>query len=209
MAAEEDEDTLIGDLISGKPGPAAVPDDEANTPGTITNDGLEVSSVEVGGVIIDKYGNKWQVPGGNAEDFDDLYAGDIYKIPKEMSDVFHVQMIRLDQVHEYQLRGFVLILQEELGIPPEMIKDMGHPLDRYHRVGDAVMVKIPHIINKRLQQKKEDETRRRLLELEPTPEMLKRAGLDGLLVEHKIGFTGADPATRGLLRADESGKGRI
>ena len=213
MANPDLDDSMIEELMNGsKAGPGEVPPDvKTNTPpiASLASEGLEVESVEVGGVIIDKYGNRWQVPGGNTEDFDDLYAGDIYKIPKEMAETFHVQMIRVDQVHEYQLRGFVLVLQEELNIPLEMIKDMGHPLDKYHRVGDAVMVKIPHVINNMLQKRKEDEAKRRLLELEPTPEMLKRAGLDGILVEHKLGFTGVDPAKRSLLNADESGKGRI
>jgi hypothetical protein len=186
------------------------PEDETNNEGNAPSnnaDGLEVSSLEVAGVIIDDYGNRWQVPGDNVTDLDDLYAGDIYKIPKELEAKFFVQMIRVEQLKEYTLRHFVPVLQEELGIPKELVKDMGHPLDRYHVVGDSIMVKIPHEIRNMIEARKVRETKQRLLNLEPTEEMVKRAGVDaGMMIEHKLGFTGADPAKRQGIFVDEKGK---
>lgn len=167
---------------------------------------VEAKTLEVAGMIRDDYGNEWQVPGDNVQDLDDLYAGDVYKIPDSLSAKFFVQMIRVDELKEYMLRKFVPVLQEELEIPKSMIKDMGNPLDRYHVVGDAIMVKIPHEIRNRLEDRKVRTVKRRLMDLEPTAEMMKKAGIDsGMMVEHKICFNIQDPRQREGIFVDESG----
>lgn len=175
-------------------------------------EGLEIQGLEVGGVklegetISDALGNTWQVPGDNVSDLDDLYAGDVYKIPKSITDVFHVQMIRKDQLQEYLMRRFVPITLKELGLPADLLKT-GHPLDSYHVVGDSIMVKIPHAINNRIQEAKTRETKQRLLDMEATPETIKHAGVDsGMMIEHRLGFTAADPAKRQGVYVNEQGK---
>lgn len=196
----------IDDLLKGADEPAKAPEDEANNEEIApeSNLGLEISSLEVGGVLIedgyikDDRGNVWQVPGDNVRDLDDMYTGDIYKIPPEMEKNFHVQMIRQDQLKEYMLRKFVPVTQEELKIPKELIKDMGNPLDRYHCVGDSIMVKIPRVIREKLIQKRDNEVIERLQQLEPTKKMLEKAGQDGisLTVTHDRSYTPADVANR-------------
>ena len=208
---------LLDEVENGQPGveaeePLFGADAVANSASESEPEGLDIRELEVGGVKIegetieDALGNKWQVPGDNVSDLDDLYAGDVYKIPSAMSEVFHVQMIRKDQLQEYLMRRFVPVTLKELGLPEELLKT-GHPLDSYHVVGDAIMVKIPHVINNRIQENKVKETKRRLMDLEPTPEIIKKAGIDsGMMVEHRIGFTGADPTKRPGFYADETGK---
>lgn len=174
----------------------------------VDDDGIEVDSLEVAGVIRDKYGNTWQVPGDNVEDLDDLYAGDIYKIPPEMEKDFHVQMIAISELKAYALRHFVPVLQEELGIPAHLIKDMGSPLDKYHCVGDAIMVKIPRVIHERIKAMETKEVKERLINMEPTQEMLKKANRDGIMMsyEHKTSVNIADPTNRQGIFADEQGR---
>lgn len=180
--------------------------------GLDSNEGLTFNTLEVGGVKIegetieDGLGNTWQVPGGNVDDLDDLYAGDVYKIPAEITDKFHVQLIRKDQLQEYLMRQFVPITLKELKLPVELLKT-GSPLDGYHVVGDAILMKIPHAINNRIQARKEKEVRDRLMALEPDEAQMKKAGIDaGLMVEHRLGFTPADPGKRQGIFANEQGK---
>lgn len=173
-----------------------------------TDDGIEIASLEVAGVIRDEYGNTWQVPGDNVEDLDDLYAGDIYKIPAAMEEKFHVQMIAISELKAYALRHFVPVLQEELGIPKELIKDMGSPLDKYHCVGDAIMVKIPRVIHDRIKELEVRETKERLIQMNPTQAMLKKGSRDGIIMsyEHKTSVNLADPNNRQGIFADEQGR---
>lgn len=180
--------------------------------GQEVNSGVEFSSLEVGGVkiegktITDALGQTWQVPGDNVSDLDDLYAGNVYKIPESITKDFWVQMIRVDQLKEYMMRGFRPVQLKELGIPEELLKT-GSPLDSYHVVGDSILMKIPHAIRDRIEAAKEKETRDRLLAMEPTEEMMKRAGVDhGMDIQHRLGFTKADPRARMGVYADDQGK---
>lgn len=169
--------------------------------------------VEVGGVLMDEQGNTWQVPGGNVEDLDDLYAGDVYKLPRGYTgdinykpkageipaeSMFFVQIVPIARHREFLTRGFALMKLTELGIPEELANTSGSPLDSYHVVGDTVMVKIPLLIARRLHERKIKEVKERLKEVEPTQEMMRKAQLDGVMTrfERKTDASLVDPSKR-------------
>jgi hypothetical protein len=172
---------------------------------------LEFKKIEVSGIAIegetisDGLGNTWQVPALNTEDFDDLYAGDVYKVPKSILDVFHVQMVPVSRLTEYRMRQFVPVTLNELGIPAELALTSGSPLDGYHVVGDSVMVKIPRVIFDRIQERKNKEARRRREEMEPTKEMIRKAEESGIMsrVTRQTSATLVDPNNRLGLGLEE------
>lgn len=175
---------------------------------TPSEDGIEVGEIEVAGVVRDKYGNTWQVPADNVEDYDDLYAPEAYaKLPDELTKVFHVQGVPQKQIQEYMARGFVPVRQEEVGIPAEARRMTGQPLDGYHVVGDMVLVKIPHAINDRIQAAKVRETKRRLTAIEPTADMVKKSAESGVAtkMERTRSITPASMMPGKQLKADEQG----
>lgn len=175
---------------------AETPTPDDGTVGSVS-DGLEIKELEVAGVITDRYGHVWQVPADNVDDLDDLYAGEPYKVPPELSDVFHVQLIPLKRLKEYQARNFVPVTLEEMAIPDELLKD-GTPLDRFHVVGDSILVKIPKIIKDRIDAKKIKEVKERLKEVEPTKEMIQRAQQSGFMtrIEKSTRVDQVDPSKR-------------
>lgn len=176
--------------------------------------GISVGEIEVAGVVRDKYGNSWQVPGDNVEDFDDLHAGDAYsaeKLPKELVETFSLLTVPINRVQEFAGKGWVAVRNEELAIPQEVLRMTGSPLDGYHQIGDAILMKLPKRLHEWRNKKKDEETKRRLAETEPTKDMIERAAKSGLHARSEIkhGVVGADPANREGVFADNDGRGSL
>jgi hypothetical protein len=187
----------LGSLID-EPGDAPKVDVDGVTTEEVAG-AANATELEVAGVITDDYGHTWQVPGDTVEDLDDLYAGDVYKIPEHLTKKFHYQLVPHVKAKDYAQRQFVPVTLEELNIPPEFKLNTGQPLDSYHNVGDCILMKIPRVIHERLQARKIKEVKKRLREMEPTEAMLKRAKESGVImkVERQTGFTLAGPKVGG------------
>jgi len=169
---------------------------------------VELSQLEVAGVVRDKYGNTWQVPADNVEDFDDLYAPDAYaKLPDAITKDFHVQGVPMKRVQEYMSKGFIPLRLEEVGIPAEARRMTGQPLDGYHVVGDMVLMKIPHKLAQRIQLAVVKETKRRLASIEPTADMVRKSAASGVAtkVERTQNYTPASMMPGKQLKADDQG----
>lgn len=183
------EQTLEELLGSGQPSPnevvngAAKADEYEVKPEETSAKPVEGKTLEVGGVMIeDGLGNTWQVPAGNTEDLDDLYAGNVYKFPESLTKDFHVQLIPITRLREYVARKFVPVRLSEVGIPQELQATTGQPLDSFHTVGDSILVKIPRVIFDRINAAKVKEVKDRLAQLEPTEEMKKKAQQSGVVL---------------------------
>jgi len=165
----------------------------ANTPTTgIPGDALEFSKIEAGGIIKDNFGNEWQVPANNVEDYDDLHAPDFYaNLPKELTDVFDVVGVPTAKIKDWMQRRFAPVFQSEIGLSEEMRRFAGSPVDSVHTIGDMTLMKIPKVLNARRQNAKIKETKRRLDSIEPTAEMIKKAEASGIMtkVERKMAQT--------------------
>jgi hypothetical protein len=187
----------LGSLID-EPGDAPQVDADGVTTEEVAG-AVEAKTLEVAGVITDDQGHTWQVPGDNVEDFDDLYAGEVYNIPNELTQKFHYQLVPHAKMRDYAQRRFVPVTLEELSIPAEFKANTGQPLDSYHNVGDCILMKIPRVIHERLQARKIKEVKRRLREMEPTEAMLQRAKQSGIImkVERQTGATIVGPKVGG------------
>ena len=165
-----------------------------NPSGIPTADGaLEFNKIEAGGIIKDAFGNTWQVPAQNVEDYDDLYAPDFYaSVPKELSDVFQLVGVPTTKIRDWTQKGYVPVHQSELGITQEMRRFSGEPTDSIHTIGDLTIMKIPKVIHERRQALKIKETKRRLESVEPTAEMKAKAAASGIMtkVERKMSQSG-------------------
>lgn len=144
----------------------------------ITQDTLQAATMtaeklEVAGVIIDSKGRTWAPPADNVEDLYDLYAHNPLSVPVP-EDGFHYQTFRLDQVDAAKARGFVVVMQDEVGIPASDLDD-GKPVERAHRVGDAVLMKIPQVYRDAIEKRKNQRAREVVEACEPTQEMIERA----------------------------------
>ena len=200
------------------------PEEPNDAPPPNSEEGVEFGIVEVGGVLRDKFGNTWQVPGGNVEDIADLYKGNVYQAPRGFTfdvsykhdprvkghdipeaQMLYLQLVPTARIREYTSRGFVPVLLSEVGVPEEFANTSGSPLDKYHCIGDAVLVKIPLLIARAIKQASINETKRRLKEIEPTKEMMEKARLDGVAtkIEQSRAFDLANPETRQGLYAPE------
>lgn len=143
--------------------------------------GLEINDIEVAGVVKDRYGNTWAIP---AESEDDLSnydpSGPFGKI--QYDPAFHYQLVREDEVMRKKTEGFVVCTLEELGLEAFTVPgapDHGTPTTAIFHQIDAVMVKIPKVLADRRQKRKEQVAREVREAIEPTEEMLSRAGLTG------------------------------
>jgi hypothetical protein len=163
-----------------------------NTPAGIPGEALEFSKIEAGGIIKDKFGNEWQVPADNVEDFDDLHAPDFYaNLPKELTDTFALVGVPTAKIKDWMQRQYVPVHQSEIGLTEDMRRFAGSPTDSVHTIGDLTLMKIPKVIHERRQALKAKETKRRLDAIEPTAEMIKKAESSGIMtrVERKISQT--------------------
>lgn len=209
----------LDDLIGGdSPSPNEFVPDEADTPtsvNSVVDEVMDASTVvegktlEVAGVITDDQGNTWQVPGGNVEDLDDLYSGNIYKLPTKLTDKFHVQLIPITRLREYVARKFVPVKLTEVGVPLELQQTTGQPLDTYHTVGDSILVKIPREIFDRINARKVKEVKERLAQMEPTEEMIQRTKNTGVVTrverQQSVDYY-KDPSKRPGLGLEDGGK---
>lgn len=155
----------------------------------------QTQTVEVSGAIIeirDGLGNAWAVPDDSCEDLDDLGSRDPLSDLK-YDQQFHYQTIRKDQVSEYAARGFVVCSREELGVPAAVVREYGSAVSTAYELADSVMVKIPKIIYEREKKRREQETLRRLKELNPktplavsAPGKLSNASDDSVTIDANI-----------------------
>lgn len=143
--------------------------------------GLEVNDIAVAGVVKDRYGNTWAIP---AEEDDDLSnydpSGPFGKI--KYDPTFHYQLERAENVTKKKSEGFVVCTLEELGLEAFTVPgaaDHGTPTTSVFHQIDAVMMKIPKVLADRRQKRKEQVAREVREAIEPTEEMLSRAGLSG------------------------------
>ena len=165
---------------------------------------LEVEELEVGGVIVDRRGQKWAVPAGNVEDLYDLYATASVHIP-DPEENFTYQMLPEKEIAAAELRGWKKVLRSEVGVPQTDLDQYGKSVDSLHKVGDSVLMKIPTVIWKRFHDAKCRRARDELAGLEPSEEEKARAKASGISIsveQHKSigGFTpGGDKTVEEVL----------
>lgn len=126
----------------------------------MSNDGVEVESLEVGGIKVtqvkDSKGHIWAVPADDANV--DLHEDrNIFEIPRREPG-FYYQYVDGSRLNEFLTRGFVLVDRDEIDDPnhpsltvnPLLNKDSTH-----HQIGNSFLVKIPEVLAKRMEKLKQ------------------------------------------------------
>jgi hypothetical protein len=115
-------------------------DGEEEQPG-----GVQASTIEVEGVIIDAYtGKTWAVPTDQFEDNIKIHTSP-YDIPKDPN--FHYEAHSIDEVADMESQGFVKVTRRE--VARELFRapgELASPLDTFYVINGAqVMMKIPKV----------------------------------------------------------------
>jgi hypothetical protein len=139
---------------------------------------IEVESVEVSGILVDRMGRKWAVPAGNVADIADSYAKDPYE-ELDYDPNFHYQTVPISKAEDAMARGFAPVDKKELGVPTISEDVYGKPVASIHQVGDAILMKIPKKIAQAIQMAKNRKAKAALEALEPTAQQLAEAQRQG------------------------------
>lgn len=143
--------------------------------------GLEVNDIEVAGVVRDDQGHTWAIPAESEDDLSNYDPSGPFGKIKYHPD-FHYQLVRQDEVMKKKTEGFVVCTLQELGLEAFTLPtsaDNGTPTTTIFHQIDAVMMKIPKVLADRRQKRKVQVAQEVREAIEPTEEMLRRAGLSG------------------------------
>ena len=123
---------------------------------TISPEGLETKTLEVGGVkvveIKDGKGHTWSVPADD-DNIDLREFRNILEIPKREPG-FYYQYVDASRLQEFLTQGFVVVDRDEIGVNAAYMAQYDNPLVNpetpQHRVGNLYLVKIPEILAGRM-----------------------------------------------------------
>lgn len=145
---------------------------------TPESEGVEVDSITVAGAMIevkDGQGNVWQIPAEEVDDLSDLDTLHPFG-HLALDQNFHYQICGQSEVSSKMTEGFVPVKREEVGLKEisTVEREFGTVPSTIVHTGGGVLMKIPAIIAKRRQKRKDHVARAVREATEPTPEMLSR-----------------------------------
>ena len=117
--------------------------------GTDDTGAVNVSKIQVPGVVLDSEGHSWTIP-------EEDPTGDEYRLYRSPFDIkkderFHYQFDHEKEVSQQMADGFVPCTRRELGLPDFKggLNEYGQGEDSIYKVGDLVAMKIPAVLANR------------------------------------------------------------
>lgn len=137
-------------------------------------EGFQAQSFEVNGFLQDSQGNRWAISPDKLDDLDEL-GDDGFFARLNLDPNFAYMLIRHNQIGEYRLKGWVIVMKAEVGLSNGLDLEYGKSNTGEFSYADSYLIKTPKVYADRAKAKRLAKVMEVYNSMQPTPEMLARA----------------------------------